>query len=166
MRLNSPRQPRIVAPTCAKPRSLPPIHPPPVKLASAAEHTAELPIESYFRELSFGVDPATVPVIANAFQEEAALSNSALELDEGDFIELPSPEPPEVEDLGATTQLAVAVDPRTARFVVTAGVVPGELVLRALRPGEPPPPDAPIATLVPSCGFDAYRIGGQLNNRR
>lgn len=168
MRFNSQRQPRIVAPPCAKLRSLPPIHPPPVKLAPAGasnEHTAELPIESYFRELSFGADPATVPVSANTFQQEAGISNSALELDEGDFLELDSPDPPEVEDLGATTQLAAAVDPRTARFVVTAGFAPGELVLRALRPGEPPPPDAPIATLVPSCGFDAYRIGAQLNRK-
>lgn len=168
MRFNSQRQPRIVAPSCAKLRSLPPIHPPPVKLAGSGvsnEQTAELPIESYFRELSFGADPATVPVSANAFHQEAAISSSALELGEGDFIELNTPDQPELEDLGATTQLAAAVDPRTARFVVTAGFAPGELVLRALGPGEPPPPDAPIATLVPSCGFDAYRIGAELNRR-
>jgi hypothetical protein len=44
------------------------------------------------------------------------------------------------------------------RFVVTAGFHPGEIVLRPLGPDEPPPPDAPIATLDPSCNFDAFRI--------
>jgi hypothetical protein len=75
----------------------------------------------------------------------------------------------EQEELGATSAYPwrslppppVAPPPlevRELRFVVTAGFQPGEIVLRPLGADEPPPPDAPIAMLDPSCNFDAFRI--------
>jgi hypothetical protein len=75
----------------------------------------------------------------------------------------------EEQDLGATSAYPwrslppppVAPPPlevRELRFVVTAGFQPGEIVLRPLGADEPPPPDAPIAMLDPSCNFDAFRI--------
>lgn len=83
----------------------------------------------------------------------------------------------EEEELGATSAYPwrslppppVAPPPlevRELRFVVTAGFQPGEIVLRPLGADEPPPPDAPIATLDPSCNFDAFRIQKLLAVRR
>ncbi len=53
-------------------------------------------------------------------------------------------------------------DPASARYVVTAGARPGEITLRPLEPGEPPPYGAPVATLSPSSAFDAWSIGALL----
>lgn len=61
------------------------------------------------------------------------------------------------------TPAAVPRDPATARYVVVAGCRTGELVLRALEPGEPPPYGTPIATLAPSCALDARTITMLLN---
>lgn len=89
---------------------------------------------------------------------------------------LPSPGrlPPPPQQIGASlpsfddppvpyTPAAVPRDPATARYVVIAGCRTGELVLRALEPGEPPPYGTPIATLAPSCALDARTITMLLN---
>ncbi len=55
------------------------------------------------------------------------------------------------------------VDPASARYVVTPGARPGELVLRALEPGEPPPFGVPVAKLSPSCDLDRRCIATMLN---
>lgn len=51
------------------------------------------------------------------------------------------------------------VDPACLYYVVSAGSEPGELILRALAPNEPPPFGVPIAKLQPSCALDARSIG-------
>jgi hypothetical protein len=51
------------------------------------------------------------------------------------------------------------------RYVVSAGERPGELTLRALEPGEPPPFGAPIARIAPSCAVDARIIDAMLERR-
>ncbi len=56
-------------------------------------------------------------------------------------------------------------DPSSARYVVSAGARPGEITLRALDPGEPPPYGAPIAMIGPSCSVDARAIGALLYGR-
>jgi hypothetical protein len=81
-------------------------------------------------------------VAANRNDEEELGTTSAYP-----FRSLPPPPP-----------VAPPLDVRVLRYVVTQGFQPGEIVLRPLGPDEPPPPDAPIATLAPSCNFDAFRI--------
>jgi len=55
------------------------------------------------------------------------------------------------------------IDPASARYIVTSGANPGEVVLRALEPGEPPPFGVPVAKLAPSCDLDRRCIATMLN---
>jgi hypothetical protein len=57
------------------------------------------------------------------------------------------------------------IEPASARYIVSPGARPGEVILRALEPGEPPPYGAPIAKLAPSCDLDTRSIAAMLNRR-
>lgn len=106
---------------------------------------------------------------------EPSRLEESISLDEGDFEEVydipievdcsglaaAAHDQPEPDlDLVATREAPSAepVDPACLYYVVSAGREPGELVLRALAPDEPPPFGVPIAKIVPSCGLDAYSI--------
>jgi hypothetical protein len=56
----------------------------------------------------------------------------------------------------------VPVDPSALYYMVAPGAEPGEIVLRALPPGEPPPFGVPLVRLDPSCAVDARRVGNML----
>jgi hypothetical protein len=97
-------------------------------------------------------------------------------LDEEDFEEVWDMEI-DVDDLDATSELEPAPrdsgayareltappDPSSARYLVSAGPRPGEIVLRALEPDEPPPFGVPVAKIEPSCALDAWSIGALLD---
>jgi hypothetical protein len=55
------------------------------------------------------------------------------------------------------------IDPASARYIVAPGARAGEVILRALEPGEPPPFGTPIAKLAPSCDLDTRCIATMLN---
>jgi len=55
------------------------------------------------------------------------------------------------------------IDPASARYIVSPGSRAGEVILRALGPGEPPPFGIPIAKLAPSCDLDTRCIATMLN---
>lgn len=161
--------PRLVAPTCAKQprRSL--------ALDSLTRPKIEISVDAYEAE------PVTAPVtrsdakrLARGPLHEERPPSGSMELLDGDFVEIEI----DPEDFGetkeqrpapvlprATEEKPTIVDPAKARYVVTSGATPGELVLRPLRPGEPPPPEAPIAKLSPSCNYDSFRIAKILNRR-
>lgn len=172
---------RLVAPACAKgPRRA-------LALDSLTRPRLEIPVDYIdLREpAEFEPEPPTAPVSkreleqsrraadleARVRRDEDRPPSGSMELLEGDFVEIDI----DPEDLGDTCDRApaaapeeprpVVIDPAKARYVVTAGPNPGEIVLRPLRPGEPPPPDAPIAKLAPSCNYDAYRVTKLLNRR-
>jgi hypothetical protein len=98
-------------------------------------------------------------------------------LDEADFEEVWDFDV-DVDDLSATNELEAAAardsgtyrreltappDPSSARYLVWAGERPGEIVLRALEPDEPPPFGVPVAKIAPSCALDAWSIGALLD---
>jgi hypothetical protein len=149
-------------------------------LAPHPRLVAPLAAQRRSRSLSFD-EPPTRPVesLAPAYSEMRWDPSSArVELGDEDILEVDEGEEERdqraeaedaAEELGATSAYPwrslppppVAPPPlevRELRFVVTAGFQPGEIVLRPLGADEPPPPDAPIAMLDPSCNFDAFRI--------
>lgn len=114
------------------------------------------------------VRPPSIPPVA------AALPLTTLSSTSLPALPMPGRLPPPPQREGASlpsfddppvpyTPAAVPRDPATARYVVIAGCRTGELVLRALEPGEPPPYGTPIATLTPSCALDARTITMLLN---
>ncbi|NUO48110.1 MAG: hypothetical protein HOV80_04555 [Polyangiaceae bacterium] len=60
-------------------------------------------------------------------------------------------------------ELTAPPDPSSARYLVSAGPRPGEIVLRPLEPDEPPPFGVPVAMIEPSCALDAWSIGALLD---
>jgi len=73
-------------------------------------------------------------------------------------------EPDADADLAATREAPIyePVDPSALYYMVAPGVEPGEIVLRALAPSEPPPFGVPLVKLEPSCLIDARRVGNML----
>ncbi len=157
--------PRLVAPSCAKePRRA-------LALDSLTRPKMDLP--------AFEPEPPTAPVSKRELERvedqrrcEDRPPSGSMELLEGDFIEIDV----DPEEFGETKEQApqvepptsakpTIVDPAKARYIVTETGNPGELLLRPLRPGEPPPPEAPIAKLTPSCNYDSFRIAKILNQR-
>jgi len=87
-----------------------------------------------------------------------------VDVDDEDFSATNELERAAARDSGTyARELTAPPDPSSARYLVTAGPRPGEIVLRALEPGEPPPFGVPVAKIEPSCALDAWSIGALLD---